>query len=201
MSSGKWRPFCLGLNVLIPQHWGGIGSHHWPAVSTPKGPVMGKTYPCHDLIMDKAIKPQLIARFMGPTWGPSGADRTQVGPMLAPWNLQYILLLLCLVLWWVHHRHPHPHHHHHHHHGFLWYIYPKQTPQQNTTKCPTCAQFSGRRCRHYISIKLPIFNAYTMTSTIHQFHDLWVARLSYIQLNLKITKSSINAILYEKICE
>ena len=25
-----------------------------------------------------------IAKFMGPTWGPSGADRTQVGPMLAP---------------------------------------------------------------------------------------------------------------------
>ena len=29
----------------------------------------------------------LIARFMGPTWGPSGAVRTQVGPMLAPWTL------------------------------------------------------------------------------------------------------------------
>ena len=29
----------------------------------------------------------LIARFMGPTWGPSGADRTQVGAMLAPWTL------------------------------------------------------------------------------------------------------------------
>ena len=29
----------------------------------------------------------LIARFMGPTWGPSGADRTQVGPMLVPWTL------------------------------------------------------------------------------------------------------------------
>ena len=29
----------------------------------------------------------LIARFMGPTWDPSGADRTQVGPMLAPWSL------------------------------------------------------------------------------------------------------------------
>ena len=28
-----------------------------------------------------------IARFMGPTWGPSGADRTQVGPMLSPWSL------------------------------------------------------------------------------------------------------------------
>ena len=28
-----------------------------------------------------------IARFMGPTWGPPGADRTQVGPMLARWTL------------------------------------------------------------------------------------------------------------------
>ena len=29
----------------------------------------------------------LGARFMGPTWGPSGSGRTQVGPMLAPWTL------------------------------------------------------------------------------------------------------------------
>ena len=29
----------------------------------------------------------LIARFMGQSWGPSGADRTQVGPMLVPWTL------------------------------------------------------------------------------------------------------------------
>ena len=28
-----------------------------------------------------------IARFMGPTWGPPGDDRTQVGPMMAPWTL------------------------------------------------------------------------------------------------------------------
>ena len=34
-----------------------------------------------------AKKRSLIARFMGPTWGPSGADRTQMGPMLAPWTL------------------------------------------------------------------------------------------------------------------
>ena len=31
--------------------------------------------------------PSLIARFMAPTWGPSGANRAQVGPMLAPWTL------------------------------------------------------------------------------------------------------------------
>ena len=29
----------------------------------------------------------LIARFMGPAWGPSGANRTKMGPMLAPWTL------------------------------------------------------------------------------------------------------------------
>ena len=29
----------------------------------------------------------LIARFLGPTWGPPGADRTQVSPMLATWTL------------------------------------------------------------------------------------------------------------------
>ena len=29
----------------------------------------------------------LIARFTGPTWHPSGADRTKMGPMLAPWTL------------------------------------------------------------------------------------------------------------------
>ena len=33
------------------------------------------------------LKNTLITRSMGPTWGPSGADRTQVGPMLAPWIL------------------------------------------------------------------------------------------------------------------
>ena len=36
----------------------------------------------------------LTARFMGPTWGPSGTDRTQVGPMLAPWTLLSGALLL-----------------------------------------------------------------------------------------------------------
>ena len=32
-------------------------------------------------------KTTLIARFMGQTWGPSGADRTHLGPMLARWTL------------------------------------------------------------------------------------------------------------------
>ena len=28
-----------------------------------------------------------IAKFMGPTWGPPGSCRPQMGPMLAPWTL------------------------------------------------------------------------------------------------------------------
>ena len=38
--------------------------------------------------LDKYMfKASLRARFMGPTWGPSGADRSQVGPMMVPWTL------------------------------------------------------------------------------------------------------------------
>ena len=44
-----------------------------------------------------------ISRFMGPTWGPSGADRTQVGPILAPWTLLSGNLCTCgeTVLRWM----------------------------------------------------------------------------------------------------
>ena len=41
----------------------------------------------------------LIVRFMGPTWGPSGANRTQVGPMLAPWTLLSGQILQNTCLW------------------------------------------------------------------------------------------------------
>ena len=33
------------------------------------------------------IIPTQIAKFMGPTWGPPGFCRPQMGPMLAPWAL------------------------------------------------------------------------------------------------------------------
>ena len=44
----------------------------------------------------------LIARFMGPTWGPSGAERTQAGPMLGPWTLLSGKLTLLQVMAWCH---------------------------------------------------------------------------------------------------
>ena len=39
-----------------------------------------------------------IAKFMGPTWGPSGTDRTQVGPMCWPHEHSY-LGLYCWVIY------------------------------------------------------------------------------------------------------
>ena len=49
--------------------------------------------------------PSLIARFMRPTWGPSGADRSQVGPILAPWTSLSGLLTNTenhIVMKWTH---------------------------------------------------------------------------------------------------
>ena len=40
-----------------------------------------------DGVISQATMQSLKARFMGTTWGPSGTDRAQVGPMLAPWTL------------------------------------------------------------------------------------------------------------------
>ena len=51
----------------------------------------------------KLASASLIARFMGPTWGPSGSDKTLVGPMLAPWTLLSGICISrissCLAVW------------------------------------------------------------------------------------------------------
>ena len=48
-----------------------------------------------DPLPDSVIT-SLIARFMGSTWDPPEADRTQVGPMVAPWTLLSGLLYWCI---------------------------------------------------------------------------------------------------------
>ena len=85
------------------------GIHRGPVNSPHKWPVTRKMFPFDDVIMNTdGLNPAsrlghgyvsisteeglwdvttLIPRFMGPTWGPSGADRTHTGPMLAPWTL------------------------------------------------------------------------------------------------------------------
>ena len=39
----------------------------------------------HNLL--KRVSISQIAKFMGPTWGPPGSCRPQMGPMLVPWTL------------------------------------------------------------------------------------------------------------------
>ena len=50
----------------------------------------------HDDTIFIHMATSLIARSMGPTWGPSRADRIQVGPMLAPWTLLSEFITGCL---------------------------------------------------------------------------------------------------------
>ena len=77
MSGEKW-PFCLGLDVLTMHNifWQRPLQRLWCTTAVIK---RISVLPIALWIM--------LARFMGPTWGPSGADRTQVSPMLAPWTL------------------------------------------------------------------------------------------------------------------
>ena len=56
--------------------------HYLAGSLNPPSPLSGSLRRCPPNLVTA-----LIARFMGPTWGPSGADRTQMGPMLAPWTL------------------------------------------------------------------------------------------------------------------
>ena len=50
----------------------------------------GRTHPSRfhwDALLCSSTQPTQIAKFMGPTWGPPGFCRPQMGPMLAPWTL------------------------------------------------------------------------------------------------------------------
>ena len=56
-------------------------------LSDPDGPHVGPMNLAIRGVLHYVFTVSQIARFMGPTWGPSGSCRTQMGPMLAPWTL------------------------------------------------------------------------------------------------------------------
>ena len=101
VSSAKWRPFCLCLNVLMALQAWQLMLLPSIAMSVCHMEYRGRSQcllqqPCVGLgkragAMCDAwwdfLMRALITRFMGPMWGPSGASRTQVGPTLAPWTL------------------------------------------------------------------------------------------------------------------
>ena len=65
------------------------------------GAIIGRAFDCNyqtfwsvDCLVRLMLRYTLIARFMGPMWGPSGADRTHVGPMkFAIWAT---IVMLCM---------------------------------------------------------------------------------------------------------
>ena len=100
MSSGKWRLSCLGLNVLTGMDPLCHYEHHqnysifvsfyyefWYSDELSWGACVVRKRNTRHVCIIHLDKMSLIARFTGPTWGPPGAARTQVGPMLAPWTL------------------------------------------------------------------------------------------------------------------
>ena len=53
---------------------------------------------CTMFISGRCVTSQ-IPRFMGPTWGPPGSCRPQMGPMLAPWTLLSGIPSMRYVAW------------------------------------------------------------------------------------------------------
>ena len=81
----RWPPVCLLIKMVIMLPIPILIMHGLLAIATASE--YGDQCVCSSPRKTFAYTVTLIARFMGPIWGPSGADRTQVGPMLAPWTL------------------------------------------------------------------------------------------------------------------
>ena len=82
ISCAQFKPLCFLIQIILHLPCGTILDRVWD--------VFIKS---HRNVAASIRTSALIAMFMGPTWGPSGADRTQVGPLLAPWTLlsRYLL--------------------------------------------------------------------------------------------------------------
>ena len=111
-----WFVFFLRLNNSVPFS-GCHGSRSsgdcnavvggvfpWGHVALPEEPASGHSLAACTGEGELLCISALIARFMGTTWGPSGSDRTQVGPMLGPWTLLSgrLPVLWLLMTWWLH---------------------------------------------------------------------------------------------------
>ena len=69
----RWPPASSTQCLLPTKSWNAVDKSVW-------SPTSAISWATTDTLA-------LIAWFMGPTLGPSGADRTQVDPMSAPWTL------------------------------------------------------------------------------------------------------------------
>ena len=78
--------FCLAVNQTVVSEELAIRHNGGSKAGDDPQSIVLNTLMHHHLWTD-GDKSSQIARFVRPTWGPPGADRTQMGPMLAPWTL------------------------------------------------------------------------------------------------------------------
>ena len=82
-----WNPTGISITLRFWMYWSALFTkmfsvHYLAGSLNLPSPLSGSLRRCPPNLVTA-----LIGRFMGPPWGPSGADRTQMGPMLAPWTL------------------------------------------------------------------------------------------------------------------
>ena len=86
---GRRTLFNSRYNVMLEKFWHHLHIFCWivPTIQSKLCERFWHNFPHYP---DSSIAiTSLIARSMRPTWDPPGADRTQVGPMLAQWTLLY----------------------------------------------------------------------------------------------------------------
>ena len=86
----SWNWFChKSFQVALISGWLNTSSFQWPSRDEHTAPPISSCFQFHVLNFLECMNTNnitLIAKLMGPTWDPSGADRTQVGPMLVLWT-------------------------------------------------------------------------------------------------------------------
>ena len=92
-NSSSW--FCgISLHLYFTNTEAFVMVLYWPSANEITLKIKGKsiwiTITSNTKARTMCIFPGMysqIAKFMGPTWGPPGSCRPQMGPMLAPWTL------------------------------------------------------------------------------------------------------------------
>ena len=85
--SARRQVYNRQLGLMTLNHERRTSCEQWPLFFTRWQLCAGLLYLGTRISLLHTAVPTQMSRFMRPTWGPPGADRTQVGPMLAPWTL------------------------------------------------------------------------------------------------------------------
>ena len=69
------------------------------AIYTSACMINSKSLPIGEISMFIDLETSQITNFIGPTWGPPGSCRPQMGPMLAPWTLLSGVIVTPVIAW------------------------------------------------------------------------------------------------------